>query len=143
MKRLILLLLYVLWVVLFLTVGAIVRVIVPLLCFIPLSLCIIIFFTWRLTKEEYKISLFGGGISVTRTYGGKNPKRLLEARLKDIQRFTEYSEGEAEGREDRKVIYAKRNKGVKDTYVAVWSDTVLVFEANEQALKIINYYHST
>ena len=142
-RRALLIVVYVLWVVLFFTVGVLTRLALPLLCFIPLSLWILVFLTWRWSKEERKLSFLGGGVTLWRQYDGKNSKRLYEARLKDLRRLTEYTPKKFESYEKSgkyTILYATRTDRAEGAYLAEWQGTVLVFEANEKALKIIKYY---
>lgn len=142
-RRLWLILLYVSWVVIFFTAGVLIKLILPLLCFIPLSLWILAFLTWRWSKEEMKLSFLGGGLTVTRQYDGKNAKKLFEARIKDLRRLTVYTPEALENyrrNNGNAVVYATKTETLQGAYLAIWDERALVFEANEKALKIIKYY---
>ena len=56
MKKIALILLYVVWALGFLAVGLLLRIVAPLLAFIPITLWILVFFTWRFTQVEYEFS---------------------------------------------------------------------------------------
>ena len=142
-RRCLLILLYVTWVVLFFTAGVLSRLLLPLLCFIPLSVWILSFFTWRWSKEEINLSFLGGGITVARQFDGKNSKKLYEARLKNLRLVTDYTPKRMEGylkNPKYRILYATKTDRLDGTVLAVWEDCVLVFESNEKALRAIKYY---
>jgi len=141
-RKILLILAYVAWVILFFSVGAIVKLILPMLCFIPLSVWIIAWLTWRYTKEEIKITLFGGTMTVTRMYDGKNPKKLTETKIKDIKTFEKYSATSSAAIGENDVIYAVQDQVRDGAYILKWENTTVVMEANEKAMKIIKYYNS-
>ena len=89
--------------------GVIVKLILLLLCFIPLSLWILIWLTWRFTHEEIKVRLSAGTMVVTRLFDGKNAKDLAEVKIKDIECFEKYSEAKMQKRDRDNVIYATHN----------------------------------
>ena len=62
-KRITLIALYILWGAVFLFAGFALRIIVPFLALIPLSLWVLVFLTWRLTQVEYEYSFFGGALT--------------------------------------------------------------------------------
>ena len=140
LSRLILLLAYALWTVIFFTVGVLTRILLPLLCFIPLSLWIIIFLTWRLTKKEIRLSFLAGKLTVIRQYDGKNQKILAEVTIKEIDTVKRYEASDAELLHGKQVIRALRGEQTDSAYLALFGNTALLFEANEKALKILKYY---
>ena len=139
-RKLLLILLYVAWGILFLSVGILVKLILPLLCFIPLSLWALIWLTWRFTHEEICITLFSGTMTVTRKFDGKNAKKLAETRIKNIEFFEKYSQNNFESIKDKNIIYATATENFEQAYIAVWGETAVIMEVNEKALKIIKYY---
>ena len=139
-RRLLLILLYIAWVVIFFTVGTLTKLMLPLLCFIPLSLWILVFLTWRWTKEEIKLSFFGGVLTVTKMYDGKNAKPLAEVPIRDLAFLSKNIEEALADRPKESIIYALRDGVTENTYITAWDGRALVFEANEKALKILKYY---
>ena len=142
-KKLLLLGLYALWVIVIFALGVWSRILLPLLCFIPLSLWILVFLTWRLSQKEIKLSFFAGKLTVIRMYDGKNPKTLAEIPLKGLRTMAPYHPGDELRLKGKRIIYATRTGTPQDAYLATWGDSALLFEANEKALKIIKYYHGT
>ena len=139
-RRILLILAYVAWVIVFFAAGAILKLILPLLCFIPLSVWFLSWLTWRFTHEEISIKLFAGTMTVTRTYDGKMPKKLTEVKLKDMDCFEKYSVEKIGKYNAKNIIDATANGNYNDAYIAAWGETAVVMEVNEKALKIIKYY---
>ena len=139
-RRILLILGYAAWVIIFFTAGALLKLILPLLCFIPLSVWFLSWLTWRFTHEEMTVTLFSGAMTVTRKFDGKLPKKLTEVKIKDMECFEPYSEELMEKYKSANVIYATRDNNYAEAYIAAWGDTTVVMEVNEKALKIIKYY---
>ena len=142
-RKILLILLYIAWTVLFLSVGVIVKLILPLLCFIPLSLWILVWLTWRFTHEEIKVTLSAGTMVVTRLFDGKNAKNLAEVKIKDIECFEKYSEEKMQKCNRDNIIYATQNTNLEEAYIVIWGNITVVMETNEKALKIIKYYNTS
>ena len=142
LSRLLLLLSYAVWTVAFFIAGALSRIFLPLLCFIPLSLWILVFLTWRLTKKEIKLSFLAGKMTVIRQFDGKNRKTLAEVTIKEMDTVKRYEESDAALLHGKQVIRALRGDQADGAYLAVFGNTALLFEANEKALRILKYYGS-
>ncbi|MBR2354584.1 MAG: hypothetical protein IKA76_08800 [Clostridia bacterium] len=140
LSRLILLTVYAIWVIAFFTMGVLTRILLPLLCFIPLTLCILVFFTWRLTKKEIKLSFLAGRMTVIRQFDGKNQKKLAEVPIKEIETVKPYDASDVSLLHGKHVIHALKNDSEEGAYLALFGQTALLFEANEKALKILKYY---
>ena len=144
LTRLILLLSYAVWTVAFFTVGILTRILLPLLCFIPLSLWILIFLTWRLSKKEIKLSFLAGRLTVTRQFDGKNKQTLAEVAIKDIEQIKLYEDADTALLRSKRVIRALSGDRTDGAYLAVFGNRAVLFETNEKALKIFKYYgHSS
>ena len=140
LTRLLLILAYVAWTVIIFTAGVLSRILLPLLCFIPLSLWILIFLTWRLSKHEIKLVFLAGKLTVVRQFDGKNPKTLLELTTKEIESLKRYEASDETALSGKRVITATRTEDRSGAYVAIVGNAALIFEANEKALKILKYY---
>lgn len=150
LKKLLFVAAYVLYCATVLIVGVIVKLILPILCFIPLSLWIIIFLTWRFTQVEYECSFFSGNLTVSKILGGRSRKKLCEVRLRDLAAVFPYEDvnvSRAESFKAEKTVFATSDMGTESLYIALWTDTdsgkrmMLLFEPNEKAIKIIKYYN--
>ncbi len=140
LSRLLLILAYVIWVVVIFTVGILSRILLPFLGFVPLSLWIIVFFTWRLTKREIKLVFLAGKMTVIRQFDGKNQKVLAEVTIKEIESFKPYEADDETLLHEKRLITATRTEDRTGAYLALWGNTALLFEANEKVLKILKYY---
>ena len=72
MKKILFIALYILWGGGLLVVGSTVgKLFLPLLAFIPVTLWMLIFFTWKYTKVAYEYSFWSGELKVNRMFGEK------------------------------------------------------------------------
>ncbi len=149
MKKLAFIAAYVLWGAVALIGGASTGFL-PILCFIPLTIWILVFLTWKYTEIEYECSFFSGVLTVSKILGGKSRKKMTEVRLRDLGAVFPCNEENlprinAFGATER--IFAASSPNAEDLHAALWEDPdtkkrcVLYFEANEKAIKIIKYYN--
>ena len=150
LKRLLLMLSYVLYVVVLLAVGLIVKLIVPLLALIPLSLWIIVFFTWRYVSVEHEYSIVSGEMTVADIYGGRSRKDLVVFRLKECAMIAPAHERQWQERAElfgaEKVYSALSSPDAPDAYFAAFENEkgakcIVYFEATERALRICRFYN--
>lgn len=59
----------------------------PLLAFIPISLGLIIFITWRYVSVDYEYSVTSGTLTFTKIYGNRSRRKIFEMKLKDAVRI--------------------------------------------------------
>lgn len=151
-KRISLVAIYILWVLAWLIAGVIIKLIVPLLAFIPLSLWILVFFTWRLTQVEYEFSFFAGELTVSRVLGGRSRRVLCVISLKRVELLIPCAIDEANTRIDRfspqKVLFAASSEDSPYLFAALFIDedntpSVLYFEPDAKARRIVRYYNAT
>ncbi len=150
LKKIALIAAYVLWVALFGLIGFSTIWTAPMLAFAPLSVIVLIFLTWKYTQVEYEYSFFQGTLTVSRILGSRTRKKLLEIPLRDLSAVFPY-EDENVPRADRfsaeRTVFAASSASAPDLYIALFTDaatgkrTMLCFEANEKAIKIIRYYN--
>ena len=149
-KRVTLIAVYVLWAAAWLILGITIGIIAPLLAFIPLTLWILVFFTWRLTQVEYEYSFFAGTLTVSRVLGGRSRRRLIEVSIRDLASVCPCDEENA-ARIDAygaaHTVFAASSSESENLYAALWNDDdsgkhVLYFEPDEKAVKIIRYYNA-
>ncbi len=148
-KRVALILLYVAWAVGLLVGGAMLRLIAPLLCFIPLTLWILVFFTWRYTQVEYEFSFFSGELTVSRVLGGRSRKEMAKILIRELAAVVPAEEPYTErintfGAD--KEIFAASHTDSPTLYAAMWKEEsgtkkLLWFEPDEKAIKLLQYYN--
>ena len=149
LKKAALLCAYVLWGAIALIGGASTGIL-PILCFIPLTIWIFVFLTWKYTQIEYEYSFFSGRLTVSKILGGRTRKKITEVTLRDLSAVLPYTDENA----DRANLYGARNAyfaassvEAPDLYIALWEDAetkkknLLCLELNEKAIKIIKYYN--
>lgn len=147
---------YIAWGAAVLIVGVIVKLILPLLCFIPLSIWIIVFLTWRYTNVEYEYSCFSGKMTVSKILGGRSRKKIAEITVKDLVAvfpYTDENVGRADAFAANKVydvssgLPESKRAERDDRWIALWSDgderRMLCFEPDEKVLKFLRYYNSS
>ena len=150
LKKIGLIVVYILWAAVFFIVGASTRLFIYLIALIPISLWIIVWLTWKHTQVEYEYSYFTGALTVSRILGNRTRKKLLNVRIQELSAIFPYGEAnasriEAYGAEN--VIFAASSQNAENLYVALWQDAesgkrcVLFFEPNEKAIKILKYYN--
>ena len=144
LKRVALIACYVLWAAGLLLLGIKIKLIVPLLALVPLSLWILVFLTWRWTQIEYEFSCFAGTLTVSRILGGRSRRTLAEITLRNLislRPCDEESSARAESQATRRAVFALSSTDADGIYVALWSDgddrRVLYFEPTDKALRII------
>lgn len=150
LKRVALIVSYIFWVILLIVVGMLTRLAAPLLAFIPLSLWVLVFLTWRLTQVEYELSFFSGKLTVCRILGGRSRKVLCRVMIRQMEQILPYEEEYAariEAWDADRVLFAASHTDAPQLYAALWKDEdgkkrTLILEVNEKALKILRFYNS-
>lgn len=149
-KKILFVALYILWGAGLLIVGSIVKLILPLLAFIPISLWILVYFTWRYTQVAYEYSFFGGEMKVNRLLGERSRRKLAEVKIRDFEAIYVCNAKNDEKMKEisaDKEIFAASSKDAEGLSAVLWTDqdgqkTVLYFEADEKAVRILKYYNS-
>ena len=151
MKKLALVLLYVMWVVVWLAVGAITKLLAYLFALVPISLWVIIFLTWRYTQVQYEYSFFAGEITVSRILNDRFRKVMLKVHIRAIEKVlpcTDDHKAEIERFEAQKTVFAASDENAPGLCVALWYDEEseqkikLYFEPDEKSVKILRYYNA-
>ena len=140
---------YVLWGAIALIGGASTNVL-PILCFIPLTIWIFVFLTWKYTQVEYEYSFFSGKLTVARILGGRTRRVLTEVTIREADAIFPYVDANvarAEAWRADTSIFAASGMKAENLYIVLWQDEIkkkrymLCFEANEKAIKIMKYYN--
>ena len=123
----------------------------PLLALMPVTLWMLVFFTWRYVNVEYEYSMTSGEVIFSNIYGNRSRKKIVEFRLKDCSLIAPVATHEHKARdyEPQNVYYAVSsvNSTAKNAYFALFEKDgvkcVVYFEATEKALKICRFYNSS
>ena len=143
---------YVAYVAIVFGIGSMTKILLPFLCFIPLSLWFIIWMTWRYTQVEYEYSFFSGALTVNRIFGNRTRKKMLEIRIQNFSAIfpvKEETQSKIEVFEAETTIFAASAADAENLWVAHWNDAesgkrcALYFEPNEKAVKILKYYNAS
>lgn len=120
----------------------------PLLALMPVTLWMLVFFTWRYVKVEYEYSMMSGDVVFSNIYGGRSRKKIIEFRIKDCTLVAPVSTHDYKVRdyEPQTVIRAVSSEKAQDVYFALFEKDgkkfAVYFEATAKALKIFRYYNA-
>ncbi|MBO5305569.1 MAG: hypothetical protein J6B12_02285 [Clostridia bacterium] len=151
-KRLALLALYVLYpaALIFVVGSGAAAIAAPLLCFIPLSLWVIIFLTWRYVKISYQYVVTSGKLAFVKHYGARTYKTQFEVALKDAQLIAPVGFREHDERLEifaPEITYsALSSKNAQDKYYIAFENAegkkcVFYFEATKNMLDLCKMYN--
>ena len=152
MKKILFIALYILWGGGLLVVGSTVgKLFLPLLAFIPVTLWMLVFFTWKYTKVAYEYSFWSGELKVNRMFGEKSRRALVTVKIRELKVVYPYKDSdrmEIKNFAPEREIFAASSDDADRLVAALWTDenhkkTVLYFEADEKAMRIIRYYNSS
>ncbi|MBQ7336250.1 MAG: hypothetical protein IJW92_07250 [Clostridia bacterium] len=150
MKKITFVAAYVIWGVTLFIVGSVTKLLLPFIALVPLSLWILVFFTWKYTQVEYEYSFFSGKLTVSKIYGSRTRKKLAEIHIRDLSAVFPYEDAnvaKAEAYGAELSIMAASGLEAPSLYIALGQDMdsgkslMLCFEPNEKALKILKYYN--
>ena len=151
-KKILFIVAYVLYAIVIFGIGAITKLLLPFMCFVPFSLWFIVWLTWRFTQVEYEYSFFSGELTVNRILGNRTRKNLMKVRIQNFSAVfaaTELNQSKIEAFAPEKTIFAASAATAENLWVALWEDAesgkhmALYFEPNEKAIKILKYYNAS
>ena len=150
LKRALMVLGYIVYVVALLIVGFTTRLLVPMMALVPLSTWILVWLTWRYVAVEYEYSLAGGFMTLNKIYGGRSRKKVAEIRIKDMGMIAPFDVDyikEAERYAPERTVDFTSDLQKPEVYFALYETEdkrrgILYFEATDQALRILRYYNS-
>ena len=125
----------------------------PLIALLPISVWVLIYFTWRFVDVEFEISVTSGILTLSKIYGKISRKTVFEIPIKSISMIAPYSEDNMHRIERFSPnIYfcALSANDVKNQYFALFETeseekAVFIFESDGEAgkiLKIFKFYNS-
>lgn len=145
-KKTVFIALYVLSVIGWLVFGLATRAFIPLIALIPITLWVLIFATWRYTSVEYEYSLVTDILTVSKIYGGRSRKVLLEIPIKDAVLIAPLNDTYAERSEKyapQTITDATSDINSDSVYFILYEDkesgkrSVLYLDMNETLLKAL------
>ena len=150
LRKVILIICYIVYTLVLLSVGMLTRLAAPLLALTPLTLAVIIFFTWRYVNIEYEYSITSGEVTVSRILGGRSRKEMVQFRLKDCSMIAPLHDRIWQERAELfgadQTFVALSSEDAPDAYFAAFEDengkkSIVYFEATERALKVCRFYN--
>lgn len=157
-RRVLLVIGYIVFVLGLLSIGIFSRLLVPLLALTPIAVWILVFCTWRYVSLEYEYNITSGVFTLSNIYGGKSRKKLLEVQVKDLVTVAPYNYElpETVERADEtirrfapeKEYVAVSSFDSPDVYYALYTDketeekVIIWFEATSKALKVFRFYNA-
>ena len=151
LKKIIFIALYILWGCGVLIGGTSLQLVAPLLAFIPISIWILVWLTWRFTQVSYEYTFESGTLKVNRILGEHSHRKLAEVKIRDIEKIYINLNEDLEKVDTFSVdnkIFAASAKDAERLTAIIWvtedkKKNVLYMEADEKALKILRYYKSS
>ena len=141
------------WVVM----GLATRILVPLLALIPVTTGMLIFATWRYVSVEYEYSITSGVFTLTKVFGGRSRKKVLEVALRNALLIAPLddarSRATAEQYRPEREFHAISSLSSPDVYFMLFEyenkkekekrRAILYFEATEKALSVCRFYNKS
>ena len=145
-NRLLLILLYTVYSVVFAVFFLAGPVKIPMLvALLPVTLWIIIFFTWRFVSVEHEYMLASGVMTFVDIYGGRQRKALFACPVKEMREIAPLRP--TTQLNAKTVIDMRGSVKSADSYYFIINDrdgnsTAVLFEATSTAVQIMKYYNS-
>lgn len=116
----------------------------PLYAFIPISLWIIIFITWRYVSLDYEYSVTSGTLTFTKIYGNRSRRKIFEMKLRDAVRIAPL---DLEIEAARATDYAPEREFVGVSSMSAPDIYIMLFELNDskrgEKRRAIFYFEAT
>ena len=148
LMKLLLVLFYIAFAVAYFVVIYIIGII-PLGALIPVALWILVFFTWRYVKQDYKYEISGSHITFSVIYGNKKPKSRCEIQINTAKAIIplDASAEEIAAHAPKRIYSAIPKKNCEDAYAILYTDEagrncVFKFKATAEALHLLHLYNS-
>ena len=152
MKKMAFIALYIVWALAIFISGFILKLTVYLIAIVPLTTYILVLCTWRFTQLEYEYSFFVGKMTISKIYGNRTRKKMIEIHIQDLSAafpYTDENVARADAFQAENVIFAASSYDAPNLYILLWQDKdtgkrcMLCFEAIEKAIKIMKYYNAS
>ena len=158
LRRILLILGYVVGAAITLAVGILSRLLVPLLALTPFAVWVMVFITWRYVSVEYEYSMVSGVFTFSKVYGKRSRKKIIEIPIKSMTCIApsnfEIPETQVRAQENitrfspETELIAVSSFSSPDVYYALYIDPktekkgIIWFEATEKSLKVFKFYNS-
>ena len=147
-RRIFLITLYVIYAAAFMLLCLAGPVKIPMLVsLLPVTLWILIFFTWRYAAVEHEYMIASGTITFVNIYGSRTRRVLFSCVIKDMMQIAPLSDTAQYSFSDAAAVIDMRGSvKAEDGYFFTIKDAdgkkvAVLFEATEKAVKIMKYYN--
>ena len=118
-----------------------------LVALLPVTLWILVFFTWRYVSVEYEYFLGNGVLTFTKVYGGRTRKVLFALPIRDMETVTPLADSRETLNTVSAVLDLRGSEKAPGAYCFTAKDesghrVAVLFSATEKALKILKYYNA-
>ena len=145
-RRLLLIALYILYPLTFMVICASINL-PMLIIFTPVTLWMLIFFTWRYVSVEHEYMIASGTVTFVDIFGGRTRRVLFSCEIRDMMQIAPLTEESRQSFADADVFDLRGSEKAEDGYFFTIKDqdgkvAAVLFEATEKAVKILKYYNS-
>ena len=131
------------------------RIFWPLLAFVPISVWLLVFVTWRYVSVEYEYSITSGTLTFSKIFGNRSRRRVLEIRLRDAVRIAPLENAEEAAKatawHPEREFSAISSLRAPDVYFITFElgepgskdrrRAIFYFEATAKALQVCRFYN--
>ena len=128
---------------------------VPLFALVPVTLWIIVYFTWRYVSVEYEYSIISGELTFSKIYGGRSRREVMKMRVRDASLIApldgDVYSAKATAYQPEKEFSAVSSMTAPDIYFMLFeledektgkkNRAIFYFEATAGALKACRFYN--
>ena len=128
---------------------------VPLFALVPVTLWIIVYFTWRYVSVEYEYSIISGELTFSKIYGGRSRREVMKMRVRDASLIApldgDVYSAKATAYQPEKEFSAVSSMTAPDIYFMLFeledpksgkkSRAIFYFEATAGTLKTCRFYN--
>ena len=120
----------------------------PMIAFIPISTAIIVLLSWKYTYVEFEYSFAGGTFYLSKIYGKKTRKQILEADIASALLIAPCDDkyiAEAERLSPDRTVHAESSDRASDLWMLIYDEdkdcrVLVFFEADERSLKYLRHH---
>ena len=121
-----------------------------LMALIPLTLWMFIFATWRYSCLEYEYSMVSGHLTVSKIYGGRSRKKVMELDVRTVETILPLNEKQTERLLDdydpQSEVSFLTHRESPEAYALLYKEddcrTVVYIEVNERMMKTLKLYNA-
>ena len=121
-----------------------------LMALIPLTLWMFIFASWRYANVEYEYSISSGVLTISKIYGGRSRKKVMELDLRTVETIIPLNEKQTERLLDdydpQSEVSFLTHRESPEAYALLFKEddsrAVIYIEVNERMMKTLKLYNA-